>query len=214
MPDLTQQIVDYVKRRGPSTPIEVAIGTRLNSLVVSAILSDKGIYRHLNRSCMRIGSSHIYFTPEQKSRARVKIFNLLEEDQKRDLKELESKKVILGGEIDEQKLLEYGDFLSGFTLGDQKAWHWFDISGEKALKLLESMVKVSPQVKASPQDKVSPQVKASPQTRPEEQKAPSPARKAPASRVGRVKKKSRKKSGKKSPKKKGKSRKKRTMVSW
>lgn len=187
--------MDFVKKRGPSTPIEVAIGTGLNSLFVSAIISDAETSKQLQRSCTRIGSSHLYFTPEQRQKARLKIYNLLEDGQKEILKEIESKKVFLEGDIDEQHLVDYGDFLTGFTLGEQNAWYWFDLDGEKALKILESRVKPKPQVQA------------------EVKKPVVPARKPAVSQRGSVKKKPTKRLRRKSQKTRSKSKKKRAMAS-
>ena len=151
MVDLKKQIIDYVRKKGPSTPIDVAVGTGLNSIVVSAIISDTLPKKQLLRNCKRIGSSYIYYLPEQRDRMRSKTLEFLDENEKKFLKQLERKKVFLSGDMPEEVVSEYGDFLTEFTFGGKKAWHWFGISSNEALKILESRAKekkpIVPEVK-------------------------------------------------------------------
>jgi len=137
MADYKQQILDFIKKKGPSTPNDITRGTGMNSLIVSAMLSDANERKQLGKSFMRIGSSHLYFTVDQKDKARARLFNSMDDSQKSFLKDLESRKVILDSEIDEESITQYCDFLNGFTLGENKAWHWFELDGQNALKLVE-----------------------------------------------------------------------------
>lgn len=143
MADYKQQILDFIKKKGPSTPNDITRGTGMNSLIVSAMLSDANERKQLGKSCMRIGSSHLYFTIDQKDKARSRLFSCMDDSQKSFLKDLESRKVILDSEIDEESIKEYCDFLNGFTLGERKAWHWFELDGQNALKLLEVKMKAA-----------------------------------------------------------------------
>jgi len=143
MADYKQQILDFIKKKGPSTPNDITRGTGMNSLIISAMLSDASERKQLGKSCMRIGSSHLYFTIDQKDRARARLFNSMDDRQKCFLKDLEARKVILDSEIDEESIREYCDFLNGFTLGERKAWHWFELEGQNALKLVEVKMKAA-----------------------------------------------------------------------
>lgn len=184
MADLKQQIVDFIKRKGPSMPVEIAVGTGINSIIVSAIISDMVPKKQVLMSNKRIGSSHVYFLQDQRDRMRVKIFQLLDEDEKKAVEDIEKRRVILSSDIPEAEIIGYKDFLVEFTFGGEKAWHWFELDSSDALSELKSRLDAKKKLtEEKPPEKKEEQ---SPPERPplkEEAKKPqAPQKKEPAKR--------------------------------
>ncbi len=187
MADLKLQILDFIKRKGPSMPVEIAIGTGINSIIVSAILSDMVPRKQLLMSNKRIGSSHIYFMQDQRDRMRVKLFQLLEEGEKKFVEELEKRRVVLSSELPEEEVGAYRDFLVEFTFGGDKAWHWFELTSDNALSELRSKLDAK---KKLPEEK-QPEKQAAPAR--EELKTPLPEKKEEAKKLPAPEKKEEKK---------------------
>jgi len=137
MADLKLQITDFIKRKGPCTPVEIAVGTGINSIIVSAIVSDMSSKKQLLMSNTRIGSSHIYFLQDQRSRMRVKVFQMMDDTEKKTVEDLEKRRVILSSDISEEDIGGYKDFLVEFTYGGEKAWYWFELDSNTALSELK-----------------------------------------------------------------------------
>lgn len=151
MADLKLQIMDFIKRKGSSTPVEIAVGTGINSIIVSAIVSDMASKRQLLMSNKRIGSSHIYFLQDQRDRMRVKVFQMLEESEKKMVEDLEKRRIILSSEIPDEDIAGCKDFLVEFTYGGEKAWYWFELDSNAALSELRAKVESKCGGAAAPQ---------------------------------------------------------------
>ena len=133
---MQEQIASFLKQNGPSTHFDIASGTHIDSLIVSAVLSEMGSKNAVKISNKRLGSTRIYYLPGQHDAAKVKIFKSLEQNEQNFLKELQKRKVIIEGDFPMEVISEFGDFLLEFTYGGKRAWYWFEISSEEALKCL------------------------------------------------------------------------------
>ncbi len=150
----------------------------------------------------------------------------MDDSQKGFLKDLEARKVILDSEIDEQSISEYCDFLNGFTLGERKAWHWFELDGQNALKLVEVKMKAAsaavpgpaPAQVSVPVQHVEVHVKPAPEpapvSAPEAHRPEHAQKKQAVPQADSVKKKHQKKSRQKPFHGRSQGRKKRATVSW
>ncbi|MFH1786129.1 MAG: hypothetical protein ABH829_00545 [archaeon] len=133
---MKDKILEYVKSHGPCTPVEIAQKLSLNSMIASAVTADL-IGKGILKSRKNVGSQNLYFTPSQADKARIRIFQSMEEREQRFLKELQNKKVILEGDYQNRLIEEFSDFLEEFDFGDKRAWKWFEISSSEALDALK-----------------------------------------------------------------------------
>ncbi len=65
MARLDESILEFIRRNGPSTPIEVAQRVGVNSIIVTAVLVDAVSQRKLLHSKRKFGSMKLYYLPGQ-----------------------------------------------------------------------------------------------------------------------------------------------------
>ena len=88
MGKLDEEILLFVKRNGPSTPIDIAQKMGVNSIIITAVLVDAMSQNKILRSKRKIGSSKYYFYPEHLSTLQRKIADGLNLKEKELLQKL------------------------------------------------------------------------------------------------------------------------------
>lgn len=130
-----EKMISIFKKRGPSLPVHIARETELSILFASAFLSELLSEKKLQISNMKVGSSPIYFIPEQrpmlenfsqylKSKEK-EAFILLKE--KKFLKDLEQEPAI------RVALRAIKDFAIPYRKNEEIFWRYFIIQEEKEI---------------------------------------------------------------------------------
>ena len=65
--EIKEKIFIILKKNGPSLPVHIAKEINLSMLFTSAFLADMLSEKRIRMSDMRVGSSPIYFLPDQES---------------------------------------------------------------------------------------------------------------------------------------------------
>ncbi|MFH1424154.1 MAG: hypothetical protein ABIG20_00565 [archaeon] len=143
MPKIDAAILDYIKRAGPSTPIEISQRVGVDSIVVSAILVDASGQNRIAASKRRVGSQRLYYYPDQKRALEKKINSILTQQDKEVLQVLMDHKALAEADVDEggARLLEnLEDLVSAFTLqnetGTMRCWYTPNIREEQAKDII------------------------------------------------------------------------------
>jgi hypothetical protein len=124
---LKEKILSILREKGPSLPVHIANGTGLSILFSSAFLSELFSEKKIQISDMKVGSSPVYFLPEQKNMLEnfsrhlgskeKEAFNLLKE--KKILKDKEQEPAI------RVALRAIKDFAIPSTRGEEIFWRYF-----------------------------------------------------------------------------------------
>ncbi len=160
--ELKGKIISILRRRGPSLPVHIAGETGLSILFASAFLSELISERKIKISNMRIGSSPIYFLPNQEYLLE-KFSSHLKSKEKDAYTLLREKKFLSDSEQDPAirvALRSIKDFAVGFQKNGKIFWRYYTIP-ESEFK--EPERKISP----APIKKIAPQI-ASQEKKPEE----------------------------------------------
>jgi hypothetical protein len=183
MTRLDESILEFVKRNGPSTPIEVASKVGANSLIVTAILIDAVSQKKIKRSKRSMGSMHFFYYPEQTNVLQKKISNLLTPADKEMLQKLMKENVIGEHELKPQEipiLKNLEDLINGVIIehGGRpfRCWVAPNIPEEKAKELATN--KITSQVEIKTEEVTAPKVvEVKPEPKVAETKAaPTPAK--------------------------------------
>lgn len=140
MPKIDEAILDYVRRTGPSTPIEIAQKVRADSIIVSAILVDAIDQKKILKSKRRIGSDKIYYFPDQRGAMEKRVNASLKPEDKELLQVLMNHKVLAESDVDPRAismLANLEDLIGAFVLqddkgGELKCWKVPNITDEQA----------------------------------------------------------------------------------
>lgn len=119
MSRLDETILEYLRRTGPATPIEVAQRVGANSLIVSAVLIDAASQQKIRRSKRKVGSMGLYYYPEQTQALQRRISNILTPQDKMLLQKIMQENVIGEYEITQQESGIFAgleDLINGFTI--------------------------------------------------------------------------------------------------
>jgi len=90
MPSHEENIIEILRRRGPSLPVEISKELGLDSFLTSAILSGMASSRKIRMSYKRIGSSRLYFLEHQYESARKILLSHLSIQEKNVLNRIKS----------------------------------------------------------------------------------------------------------------------------
>ncbi|MDP7282222.1 MAG: hypothetical protein QF475_01100 [Candidatus Undinarchaeales archaeon] len=116
---LDEKILDYIKRTGPCTPIEVAQRVGSDSLIVAAVLVDAVSQKKIKRSKRKAGGSHrYYYYQEQLSMLQKRINSVLTPQDKEMVQKILDKKMFSELEVEPQEvsiLSGLEDLITGFT---------------------------------------------------------------------------------------------------
>lgn len=192
MARLDESILEFVKRNGPCTPVEVARKIGANSLIVTAILIDAVSQKKIRRSKRSIGTMNFYYYPEQAPILQKRISNLLTPADKEMLQKLMKENVIGEYELKPEEvpiLSNLEDLVNGFTIehGGQpfKCWVAPNVPEAKAKELATS--KISSQVGAKVEEVAPKEVKVEQKTLVAEKKPKKAEKKLKAAEKEKIK---------------------------
>ena len=136
---LDEEILNYIRRNGPSTPIDIAQKLGINSIIVTAVLVDAVSQNKLMKSKRKTGSQKYYFYPDQLQMMQKKIADTLTPADKELLQKLMKENVV--GELDLKPeeaavLINLEDLIGSFALDFKgnplKCWYSPDMQEGKA----------------------------------------------------------------------------------
>jgi len=97
--DVKEDIVNFIQGNGPSTPIQVSKEIKMDSLFVSAHLSEMAANKKLKISSLKVGSTSLYYIPGQENQLENFVDSLNEKD-KKTFSLLREKSVLREKEVD------------------------------------------------------------------------------------------------------------------
>lgn len=124
------KIVDVLKNRGPSLPIQIAKNVGLSSLFVSAFLSELTNQKQIKVSHLKVGGSPLYFLEGQEEQLEP-YYKYLHPKEAEAFLLLKKKKVLKDEEQEPSirvALRSIRDFAVGFKQGEEIYWRYFLVS--------------------------------------------------------------------------------------
>tara|TARA_Y100000310_G_C20679775_1_gene815209 strand:+ start:1010 stop:1891 length:882 start_codon:yes stop_codon:yes gene_type:complete len=124
-----EKIINILKEKGPSLPIQIAKQLGISSLFISAYLSELAGEKRIKISHLKVGGSPLYFIEEQAEQLE-KFYKYLHPKEAEAFLLLKKKKIL---KDDEQKppirvaLRSIRDFAIGFKKDDEIFWRYFSI---------------------------------------------------------------------------------------
>jgi hypothetical protein len=134
-----EKIIEALKNRGPSLPIQLAKDLEMSSLFVSAFLSELAKEKRIKISSLKVGGSPIYFIEGQQEKLE-QYQKYLHPKEAEAFLILKEKKVIKDSDQDPAirvALRSIRDFSIGFKINDQIYWRYILISEEEAKDILQ-----------------------------------------------------------------------------
>ena len=122
--DVHNKIIDTLKRRGPSLPIQIAKEVNLSSLFVSAFLSELADDKRVKVSSLKVGGSPLYFLEGQEEQLE-KFHKFLHPKEAEAFLLLKSNKLLKDSNQDPAirvALRAIKDFSYGFKIGEDIYW--------------------------------------------------------------------------------------------
>lgn len=125
-------IINYLKEKGPSLPVDVSKATNQEVIFASAILSgmvSQGLVKLTHR---RIGNSPLYYVPGQEDRVKSIIYERLSDREKKLVEKIKKTGFVNDSELTPPERFfagELRDFLDAVELNDEKYWKHFEYSG-------------------------------------------------------------------------------------
>ncbi len=148
MARLDEEILNYIRRYGPSTPVDIAQRLGANSIIVTAVLVDAVSQNKLMRSKRKTGSMKYYFYPDQLPVLQKKIADILTPQDKELLQKLMKENVVGEFEVRPEEaavLSNLEDLVGGFVLDFRgtplRCWYTPDMHESKAREI--AMKKIS-----------------------------------------------------------------------
>lgn len=137
---IDEEVMDYLRRIGPATPLELARKLSSNSLIIAGILVNAANSNQLKKSKRRVGGDRLYYLPEYENAVKERIKSLITPQDKELLQALTNEKVLVETKITPDKavlLSGLEDLISRFTFQqDGRAIRCWAVPG-----LLEGEVK-------------------------------------------------------------------------
>ncbi len=138
MNNYTAIIIDFLKRHGPSQPVQLRQALNKDTFMASAILSDIVKTSSIKSTMARIGSSPLYYLPEQEETAKSKIFEHLEFLEKKLVNRIKEQLYMMDSTLSVQdRFIIKGcmDFIvpSKISLGGREeiVWRYYSVPEER-----------------------------------------------------------------------------------
>lgn len=142
MGKLDEEILNFVRRNGPATPIDIAQKMGVNSIIITAVLVDAMSQNKIMRSKRKIGSSKYYFYPENLPTLQRKIADTLTPKEKEVLQKLLKESVLGEFELKPEEaamLSNLEDLIGGFVVDyggtPLRCWYSPDLQEAKAREI-------------------------------------------------------------------------------
>lgn len=152
--EVKDRIIIGLRRRGPSLPVHVAKEVNLTMLFASAFLSELISDKLVKMSYMRVGSSPIYFIPEQEPL--LERYSTFLKSKERDaFLLLKEKKFLKDRELEPAirvALREIKDFAIPFKKEEEIYWRYFTIPEKEFPELSIKKEELIPEIKEKPKE--------------------------------------------------------------
>ncbi|MBS3089975.1 hypothetical protein J4461_03820 [Candidatus Pacearchaeota archaeon] len=135
-----EQILSFIKSNGPSLPVHIARDIRANSLFTAAFLSELYNEGKIRMSNMKIGSSSLYYLPDQHSLLE-KFAVHLNQREKEALALLQKEKVLEDSSLEpviRVAIRSIKDFAVPFSVNSVLLWKHFSLTEEEAKRHFNS----------------------------------------------------------------------------
>ena len=126
IPQKKNNIIEFLKKLGPSLPVRIARAIEMDTVFASAILSELLSSKQIITSHMKVGASPLYLLPDQKEQLETKTDNL-KSIEKGTQEELKREKVIFDEEKDPATrvaLRNIKDFAIPFRFKGKITWKY------------------------------------------------------------------------------------------
>ncbi|MBU2497134.1 MAG: hypothetical protein KJ767_03690 [Nanoarchaeota archaeon] len=141
--------LEFIRRRGPSMPSQVAKEINIPPLFASALLSQLISEKLLKASSLKIGGSPLYYPEGEKSRL-LDFMNHLPSIEKQTCEKLKREGILIDEKLElaeKVALRNTKDFSIPLSVkvGEEKKllWKWFSLSQEEATRAVEKLLTVS-----------------------------------------------------------------------
>lgn len=139
-----EKIMDILKEKGPSLPIQLAKQIGISSLFISAYLSELAGEKKIKVSHLRVGGSPLYFLEGQEEQLE-KFYTFLHPKEAEAFILLKKNKLLKDLEQDPAirvALRSIRDFAMGFKRNDEIYWRYFSVAESEINSLLTSQESV------------------------------------------------------------------------
>lgn len=140
--DVHNKIIDTLKRRGPSLPVQIAKEVNLSSLFVSAFLSELVDDKRVKVSSLKVGGSPLYFLEGQEEQLE-KFYKFLHPKEAEAFLLLKNNKLLKEADQDPAirvALRAIKDFSYGFKIGEDIYWRYLLIPEQEITDLINSQI--------------------------------------------------------------------------
>ena len=128
-------LISLLQSKGPSVPTQLKKDVRMDSLLISAMLSNLVSSKKVKLSKLKVGSSPLYFLPGQEEQL-VNFMHKLPEKERRAAEQLKEAVVLRDSELDPvtrfclSQCKDYAEALT-VTLNNQREvfWKWYLVWG-------------------------------------------------------------------------------------
>jgi len=153
--DVHNKIIDTIKKRGPSLPIQIAKEVALSSLFVSAFLSELVDDKRVKVSSLKVGGSPLYFLDGQEEQLE-KFQKFLHPKESEAFLLLRSSKLLKDSNQDPAirvALRAIKDFSVGFKVGEDIYWRYLLVPQQEITDLINSQIKPQAVLEQKPEIK-------------------------------------------------------------
>lgn len=134
-----EKIIEVIKRRGPSLPIQISKEIGLSSLFISAFLSELASEKRIKISHLKVGGSPLYFLEEQEKQLE-KFYNYMHPKEAEAFLLLKEKKILKDTEQNPAirvALRSIRDFAVGFKKNEEIFWRYAFTPESEIISFLE-----------------------------------------------------------------------------
>jgi len=157
MKDKEQKILSIIQSTGPKLPTELSKAVGIDTYITSAILSTLVKDRHLYNSSRKIGSSLVYFMPGQENIVRARLYDELNDLERKALDRIKELKVAFDVDLYPQErflLSDLKDFAIPLKIKtdsgqELNCWKYYDVSDEEFKNIVDT--KLAPKEEPKPE---------------------------------------------------------------
>ena len=134
-----EKIINLLKEKGPSLPINIAKAVEISSLFVSAFLSELTNQKRINVSSLKVGGSPLYYVSGQESKLE-NYYKYLHPRESEAFLLLREHRVLKDKDQDPATrvaLRSIRDFSVGFKMNDEIYWRFVSVPKEDVEKIIE-----------------------------------------------------------------------------
>lgn len=130
---IKSRIIEIIKKRGPSLPVQIAKEVQMNSLFVSAFLSELADDKRIKVSTLKVGGSPLYFLEGQETQLE-NFFKFLHSKEYEAVQLLKENKILKDSSQDPAirvALKSIKDFAYNFKNDDELYWRYLTITEQE-----------------------------------------------------------------------------------